>query len=56
MSVSSVASPTPVVPLNTGAAPQPSSQSNSSDSTDGYQPPPKPPLPPGQGTQVDQLA
>lgn len=55
MSVSSVSSPTPVVPISTGTAPQPSTQSSTDNNSD-YQPPPKPPLPPGQGTQVDQLA
>jgi hypothetical protein len=56
MSVSSVSSATPIIPVQTSIPPQPQVQTGSSTADSATtQPTPPPPLPPGQGTRVDQL-
>jgi hypothetical protein len=67
MSISTVASPKPTVPVVSKAQEQTPEQisdnaskvksdRDASDAANAYQPPPPPPLPPGQGTRVNQLA
>jgi hypothetical protein len=56
MSISSVSTSTPVVPIATGETnTQDKSPDVKTDAANAYQPPAPPPLPPGQGTRVDQL-